>query len=187
MAKKSKAAENVLTEVRVRLVPGMQLFSDKPLQSAGDVVETLGHELATYDREYFMIANFDTSLHPINYSIISMGHLDFAIVSIPNVIKTAILSNAASMILLHNHPSGDPTPSSDDIDVTRRLKMAADLMGVGILDHIIVGANTLPDREPPYFSMKESGIIDFEKRKCEKFINEYFRKESSWATRKTRR
>ena len=176
MARKSKAAENVLTEVRVRLVPGMPLFSEKPLDNPRDVVEVLSCELATYDREYFVIANYNKKMHPINYSVISIGQLDYGVVSIPNVIKTAILSNASSMILFHNHPSGDPSPSPADIDVTKRLKLAADLMNVGIMDHIIVGANNVPDLTPPYFSMAESKIIDFNKSSCEKFINEYFEK-----------
>ena len=83
--------------------------------------------------------------------MISLGSLTSSLVHPREVFKTAILQNSASIILIHNHPSGDPAPSNDDIEITQRLKTAGDSLGIKILDHIIVGDN--------YFSFLDQKML----------------------------
>jgi len=82
---------------------------------------------------------------------VSIGSLDASIVHPREVYKVAILANSSSIIVCHNHPSGDPTPSREDINVTKMLKEAGELLGIPVLDHIIVGS------EGAYYSLKERG------------------------------
>ena len=86
-------------------------------------------------------------------NIVSIGTLYSSLVHPREVFKTAILSNAASIILFHNHPSGDPEPSTEDTTITKRIKEAGTLMGIELLDHVIIGS------EGRFYSMKEQGII----------------------------
>ena len=83
---------------------------------------------------------------------VSLGSLNQTIVHPREVFKTACLSNAAAILLIHNHPTGDPAPSQEDIVITRRLKEGGDLLGIKVLDHIIVGYSH-------YFSFVESGLL----------------------------
>lgn len=84
--------------------------------------------------------------------LVSIGSLGQSIVHPREVFKTALLSNAAALILLHQHPSGDPTPSREDIEITKRLKEAGDILGMKVLDHVIVGDGT-------YVSFVERGLL----------------------------
>lgn len=76
---------------------------------------------------------------PTHISTVSTGSLTSSIVHPREVFKTAILANANKIMIFHNHPSGDPTPSGQDLDITKRLKEAGELMGIELLDHIIIG------------------------------------------------
>ena len=82
---------------------------------------------------------------------VSVGSLNQSIVHPREVFKTALLSSAAAIIILHNHPSGDPSPSREDIEITRRLKDAGDIIGVRLLDHIVIGDT--------YCSFVERGLL----------------------------
>lgn len=94
-----------------------------------------------------------TPLTLIGYHQVSRGSLNQAPMYPREVYKAAILANAASIVLVHNHPSGDPTPSRDDLDLTRRLKDAGELLGIGVLDHIIIG------HDGWFISLKEQGQL----------------------------
>ena len=102
--------------------------------------------------EVFAILCLSTKHRVIAYHEVSRGTLDATLVHPREVFKAALLSNAASIILTHNHPSGDPTPSPDDHHLTRRLVDAGRLIGVEVLDHIIVG-------DGRYFSFREGGRL----------------------------
>lgn len=95
----------------------------------------------------------DTKNQPIAINVVSVGTLSSSLVHPREVFKPAILSNSASIILSHNHPSGDCTPSSEDISVTARIKESGKLLGIELLDHIIIG-----DMDG-YISVKEKGIL----------------------------
>jgi DNA repair protein RadC len=83
---------------------------------------------------------------------VSVGSLNQSIVHPREVFKTALISNAAALVLIHNHPSGDPSPSSEDIAITRRLKEAGDLLGIKVVDHVIVGTDGM-------VSLLERGVM----------------------------
>jgi len=102
-------------------------------------------------REYFFALHLDGKNRIICLDMVSQGSLNQTIVHPRDLYKTALLSSAAALILLHNHPTGDPTPSQEDIQITRRLIEAGELLGIKVLDHIIVG-----DR---HYSFVEGGLI----------------------------
>jgi DNA repair protein RadC len=103
-------------------------------------------------KEMFMTLHLDGKNRIICMDLVSMGSLNQSIVHPREVFKTACISNAAAIICVHQHPSGDPSPSSEDIAITRRLKEAGEIMGIKILDHIIVG-------EGEYLSFVERGLL----------------------------
>lgn len=90
-------------------------------------------------KEHFITCHLDNKNRLLCVETVSVGSLTASIVHPREVFKSALLSSAAAMILVHNHPSGDPTPSREDLDITRRLKEGAELLGLRLLDHIIIG------------------------------------------------
>jgi DNA repair protein RadC len=103
-------------------------------------------------KEMFLTLHLDGKNRIICIDLVSIGSLNQSIVHPREVFKTAFLSNAAAIILVHQHPTGDPSPSSEDIAITRRLKEAGEICGVKVLDHVIIG-----DEE--YLSFVESGLL----------------------------
>jgi DNA repair protein RadC len=103
-------------------------------------------------KEMFLTIHLDGKNKVICLDIVSIGSLNQSIVHPREVFKTACLSNAAAVLLIHQHPSGDPSPSREDIEITRRVKEAGEIMGIRVLDHIIVGDDT-------YHSFVESGLL----------------------------
>lgn len=104
------------------------------------------------DREHFCCLLLDTKNRPVGFTVVSIGSLNASIVHPREVYKPAILASAASLILIHNHPSGDPTPSQEDLEVTRRLGEAGQILGITVRDHIIIGNGC-------YLSYKEKGLL----------------------------
>lgn len=102
-------------------------------------------------KEHFIALHLDGKNRIVAMDRVSTGSLNQSIVHPREVFKTALLSSAAAIIFIHNHPTGDPTPSNEDRAVTTRLKEAGDLLGVKVLDHIVIG-NT-------YYSFVENGLI----------------------------
>jgi len=102
-------------------------------------------------KEYFITLHLDGKNRISCMEEVSVGSLNQSIVHPREVFKTALLSSAAAIVLIHNHPSGDPTCSREDREITRRLKEAGDLLGIKILDHIIVGQT--------YMSFVEQGLL----------------------------
>ncbi|MEW6307645.1 MAG: DNA repair protein RadC [Bacillota bacterium] len=118
----------------------------------GDAHDVVKEDLKYQDREHFRIIMLNTKHHVLCTEVVSIGSLASSIVHPREIFKTAIRRNAAAVILAHNHPSGDPTPSPEDLEVTRRLTEAGSLLGIEVLDHIIVGDNS-------YTSLREQGLI----------------------------
>lgn len=96
--------------------------------------------LISESKEYFFTMHMDGKNRISCIDCVSVGSLNQSIVHPREVFKTALLSSAAALILVHNHPTGDPSPSSEDITITRRLKEAGELLGIRVLDHVIVGS-----------------------------------------------
>ena len=124
--------------VRVRLVRERAGTPSPSLRSAADIAALLGPEMMHLDREQFVCCHLDVKNRLISREVVSIGHLSAALVHPREVFKAAILSNAASIAFVHNHPSGDPEPSREDIDLTRRLVRAGELLGIPVLDHVVV-------------------------------------------------
>ena len=109
------------------------------------------------DKEKLYVIILNVKNRVIGYSLISMGSLTASIVHPREVLKPAILASAASIIMIHNHPSGDPDPSIDDIQITERISRASAIMGINFLDHIILGFEA--DEFKGYYSFKQSNLI----------------------------
>lgn len=109
-------------------------------------------EMRFLDREHFRIIILNTKNQVMGVELVSVGSLNSTVVHPREVFKTPLKRSAAAIILVHNHPSGDPTPSQEDIDLTRRLVEAGKVLGIGVLDHIIIGDNR-------YVSLKERGLV----------------------------
>ena len=107
------------------------------------------------EKLYVIILNIKNKV--IGYSLVSMGSLTASIVHPREVLKPAILASAASIIIIHNHPSGDPEPSIDDIEITKRISKASAIMGINLLDHIILGFEA--DEFKGYYSFKQKDLI----------------------------
>lgn len=128
------------------------LYQTRQILSPNDAYEMIKEQLEGLDREQFIIACLNTKNEPTNISVVSVGSLNKAIVHPREVFKTAILSNAASIMAFHNHPSGETTPSQQDIQLTNRLYEVGELLGIKLLDHLIIGDRT-------FTSLKEKGYL----------------------------
>lgn len=131
-----------LNVVAVRLVKEPKLFPKKLINCSDDAVDCVRNLLATYDREVFCAINLCSDSSVINFHVISQGTLNATLIAPREVFKSSILSNAAGVIFLHNHPSGNPKPSSDDYVITKRLVECGKLLDIKVVDHIIVGGAT---------------------------------------------
>ena len=126
--------------------PGRPMIS-----SPEDVDGLLRGRIANLDRENFVAVLLNTKNEVIGFPTISVGTLSASLVHPREVFKPAIRASAANIVLAHNHPSGKVGPSREDREVTRRLTEAAQIIGIEVLDHVILGDG--------YFSMKEHGIL----------------------------
>jgi DNA repair protein RadC len=106
--------------------------------SAENVFE-LFRDLAKEAKETFVALHLDAKNRIICYDTVSIGSLNASIVHPREVYKAALLSSAAAVLFIHNHPSGDTAPSREDIEITKRLKESGELLGIRVLDHLIVG------------------------------------------------
>ena len=138
----AKKKENELKVVNVRLVKEPSLYSEEPITSPQDVLNLIASELSQDDREVFAILNLKTNGQVINLNICSVGTLSASMVSPREVFKSSILSNAASFIAIHNHPSGNLNPSEADKILTERLMTCGKYMDIKMLDHIIVAGES---------------------------------------------
>ena len=111
------------------------------IHNSDDVVEILQDELLASDREKLLCLMLNAKNVVIGMDIVSIGTLTMSVAHPREIFKSAILKNAASIILSHGHPSGDPTPSREDIQLTERIRQAGEILGIKLLDHIIIGEN----------------------------------------------
>lgn len=132
---------------------GYSEAGDKPLvKTPDDVVGVVRGRLKGKKKEHFLALLLDTRSQLIRVSEISIGSLDTSIVHPREVFKEAISASAASVIFAHNHPSGDPEASEDDIELTKRLARAGEIVGIDVLDHIIIC-------DKKYLSLKRQGLF----------------------------
>lgn len=137
-------------QVRLRLEEAEPLYSAEPVTDSDKAVELMSKALAEFDREHVCVLNMDrtyvadldTRRQVLNFHTVSIGDLDQAQIPIQNVFKTAIMQNAKSVLILHNHPSGSLEPSQADLSVTKRMVEAGNILGIPVTDHIIVAGGT---------------------------------------------
>lgn len=122
-----------------------------PITSSRDAVKLMTAEETEVDREVFWILHLNGKHRFMQKEVISIGSLTASIVHPRETFKRAILLGAAAILTAHNHPSGDPTPSSDDIAIWKRLDDAGELLGIKVLDHIILG------HDGKYYSSRDAG------------------------------
>jgi DNA repair protein RadC len=135
----AKAAQiKAAFELAKRLEDSFDEASRITVKSPEGAIKAVKSQLKGRKKEHFMVLCLDTRNHLINTHKVSIGSLDCSIVHPREVFKEAISSCAASVIFVHNHPSGDPTPSEDDVKLTKRLVEASEIIGIEVLDHIIV-------------------------------------------------
>jgi len=122
------------------------------LKSPEDVAAVVRSQLKGKKKEHFLVLCLDTRNRLINCKPVSIGSLDTSIVHPREVFKEAVSSSASSVIFVHNHPSGDPEPSQEDVELTKRLAKAGEIIGIDVLDHIIVC-------DKSYLSLKAKNLL----------------------------
>ncbi|HEX9093147.1 MAG TPA: DNA repair protein RadC [Coriobacteriia bacterium] len=128
--------------------------SERPVVStAQDVVALCGPQLRGLDREHFWALALTTKNHLLRMVEISVGSLNASIVHPRELYKEAVRLSAASVVVVHNHPSGDPTPSGADLQLTRRLARAGEVLGIELLDHVVIGDGGA------HTSMRDMGVL----------------------------
>jgi len=124
----------------------------KTIRSPRDVFDAVREYLADVDREHFLTLLLNSKNAIVGVNTASIGTLNSSLVHPREVFKAAIIANSAAVILVHCHPSGNPDPSNEDLEITRRLAEAGKILGIEVLDHVIVG-------EGCWVSLKERGIL----------------------------
>jgi len=135
-----------------------EALANQKIDSPELVNELVGGEMRMLRKEAMRVILLDTRYHLIRTEDVSMGSINESIAHPRDVFRPAVIASAYAVIVVHNHPSGDPAPSQADHSLTRRLAEAAELMQIKLLDHVIIGAQTQNGR-PGYFSFKEAGVL----------------------------
>ncbi len=138
--------------VLVKLVRSRRTTPRAPIRGPVDIWRLIGPAARRWDREHFLTVILDGKSRVLGVNEVSVGSLTATLVHPREVLKAIILANGASFISVHNHPSGDPTPSREDLALTRRLKSAAELIGIPLVDHVVLG----DDR---FHSMADAGEL----------------------------
>lgn len=140
--------------IRLMIVRDSQVpVPRKTVHAPADAASIAAKYLEGQDREHFIVLLLDTKHHVNAIHTVAIGTLNETLVHPREVFKAALLANAAAMIVAHNHPSGDVSPSQEDLALTQRLRQAGDLLGVPVLDHLIIGEAGV------YCSLKERGLM----------------------------
>lgn len=154
-----------LDKVAIRMVKEPPLYSEVPINNPQAAVKLMADTLKDYDREVFAIINFRPDLKPINVNFVSMGALEQSLVHPREAIKSMVLSNAASAMMVHNHTTGAVFPSKEDVAVTDRMAKLCGMLGIKLLDHVIVGPGN------DYYSFNEKSVLPVPNMKFETNID----------------
>ena len=150
-----------LVEIRQREIPDV---SERMIRRPEDAIEAMRELIGNLDREAFAVLNLSSKGQVLNASICTVGTVNATLVSPPETFRAALLSGAASIIAVHNLPSGFCEPSKEDIQITKRLVYAGNVLGIPLLDHIILGKNqeySFAENMPSVFrrSQLDRGIV----------------------------
>lgn len=143
---------NIIPVVKIKLVREGKVDKSNHMGGPKDVEKVIYEFLEGADRENLGIICLNTKNNILNITVVTIGSLNSSIIHPREVFKTAILSNAASIIMFHNHPSGNTTPSKEDVSATMRIKESGKILGIELLDSVIVGESL----EDGHYSFKES-------------------------------
>ncbi|WP_405116355.1 DNA repair protein RadC [Paenibacillus sp. FSL K6-1217] len=135
-----------------RRMANSRLTEPVTIRSPQDAAEILTEQLRYLQKEHFICLFLNTKNHVIAQETLSMGSLNASIVHPREVFRAAMKCSSAAIICAHNHPSGDPTPSPEDISLTSRLMQAGEIVGIDVLDHLVIGDSS-------YVSLKEKGYM----------------------------
>lgn len=149
-----KENDFALEVVSVRLVRDATILSEAEINSPEDAVRLVGEQLCGMDREVVCVINLKADNTPVNCHFASVGALNYSMAHPRELLKAGILSNAAGMILAHNHTSGKLLPSEDDVRLTDKMQQVCELVGIPLVDHVIVGGDN-----SRYFSFREKGLV----------------------------
>ena len=154
---KNEASLNLIDSDRMPPVFRVQLVRERQgireeAACPADAAKVISRFLQSPDREHVVVLMLDVKNRVIGLHTVSVGSLEASIVNTREVFKAPILANAASIVVAHNHPSGDLTPSREDIEIGRKLYEAGILMDIDVIDHIIIG------EDGDYFSFQQAGI-----------------------------
>lgn len=139
--------------VRLQVVKEKEIpYTFGEMDSPEKLASTLGPLIQDADRECVAVCCVDSRLRPTSIEIVAMGAVDECHVSMRELFKHAVLSNAVRLFVAHNHPSGNAEPSDEDKEITKEIKKAGELMGIPLLDHVIVGDNG-------YFSFRDNHLL----------------------------
>ena len=138
-----KAAQTLMDSPEAAFTLWQEVIADDP-----------GHEP---DKEHLVAVLLNTKMRMIGYHIVSVGSLNEAIAHPREIFRAAILGGAYALVLMHNHPSGDPSPSEADRRLTRRIQEGARIVDISLLDHVVVGV--LSAEHGPYFSFRDAGLL----------------------------
>lgn len=141
-------------QVSYRMVPGTAAGPRPQILTATDAAAMVAPLLQGKLVEHFGVLSLDTRHRVIAWDVISVGTIDATLVHPREVFLTAILHHAAALVVLHNHPSGDPSPSPDDVVIAKRLRACGELLGVPVLDSLIVADGGL------FVSLRESRAME---------------------------
>ncbi|MGE5251953.1 MAG: RadC family protein [Bacteroidota bacterium] len=143
-------------QIKAAIELGRRLREEKPeerlsINSPGDAAELVKYEMSALEQEHLRVILLDTRNHVLEIVEVYKGSVNSSQVRVAEVFKPAVRRGAAALIVIHNHPSGDPTPSPDDVAVTRAFVQAGKLLDVEVLDHLVIG-------QARYVSLKERGL-----------------------------
>lgn len=143
-------------QIKAAIELGMRIHTLVPeertcVQSPGDAAALVQYEMSALQQEHLRVINLDTRNRLINIEKLYVGSLNASTVRIGEIFKPAIQRNAAGLIVIHNHPSGDPTPSPEDVMLTRNIVNAGKLLDIEVIDHLVIGLGR-------YVSLKERGL-----------------------------
>jgi DNA repair protein RadC len=147
----AKAAQILAAIELGRRFAHAQLTERGSIQGPDDVVRSLAYDIAGQEQEHLVVLLLDTRNRLIRQDTIYVGSLNASVVRVGEIFREAVRANAASLIVAHNHPSGDPSPSPEDVAVTRAIVQAGRLLDIEVLDHLVLGKNR-------HLSLRQAGL-----------------------------
>jgi DNA repair protein RadC len=154
---------------RYKLEPSFQFMSRIPevRESTNQAIRTpedvyaLMSDFVTSAQEGFFVIHLNSRNYMIERQMVTLGVADTCLVNPRVIFRSAVTMDSTCIVLAHNHPSGDPSPSAEDIRITRQLVQAGQVLGIKVMDHVVCG-RTSPDRAKPWCSMRELGLLQFD-------------------------